>query len=509
MTGAASASAATSDWWDLDWPLRQNLAITTGGTAPDKGYDGYTVRLTLDTATLINDDQLANDCSDLRVLYWDGSAWTVVPYHLIDCDSASSDLRFSLQADISNNSTDDNYYLYYSNPNASAPAPLTPTNVYLWYDDAQTNRVGTGTGTGRSGSSYVHGRMDAWHGTNWDDSTSWNAAGYYEYDTGDNFTSGYRQAVNERDVLIEAELFHTGCYQINMTTGLATRIITSGSGSSESSSNYIAAHRGHNSNCGTGYGNDGDVEENQRTNTAIAGPDPPAVTLNQWRKQALATFGGGTTEVRYWEDDNGWSTLGWPAASVGANVSSSYSTSVTSRGEAGLITAQDSARWRGMLIRRFVEPEPSVALNGGTEVKVPNIAVNHTVDQPTRDPGTVATWQVTATNNGDGSADTVIFEHDLDRYTFFDLDPTAAPGGPLDGSVSIICVTGCPGSEGIAIDTLAFSDDGGATFTYTPSSGAGGAPNGYDANVTDVRVIMQGRLARSESVTLEYKAQLR
>lgn len=35
--------------------------------------------------------------------------------------------------------------------------------------------------------------------------------------------------------------------------------------------------------------------------------------------------------------------------------------------------------------------------------------------------------------------------------------------------------------------TLAYSNNGGATWTYTPSSAAGGAPTGYDRNVTHVR----------------------
>jgi hypothetical protein len=430
-----------------------------------------------------------------------------VPYHLINCDSASSDLRFALQADLANNTTDDNYYLYYANPDAPAPTAVTPTNVYLWYDDAASNRIGTGTQGSRTGSQYVHGRMDDWHGTGWDDSATWNSAGYYEADTGDNFTSGYRRAVNERDVLVEAEFFHTDCYNINMTTGLATRIISSGSGSNESSNHYIAAHRGENSNCGSGYSNDGDVEENDRTNTAVDGPNEPAITLNQWRKQALATFGGSTTEVRFWDDDSSWSEPGWP--SVGANVSSSYTTSVTSRGEAGLVSAQDQFRWRNLVIRRYVEPEPSVAPNGSEGVQPPSLTVTHSVDQPSRDPGAVATWQVAATNSGDGPAARVVFEHELGRYFWFDLDPDGDPGSPLDGSESFRCVSGCPGSGNLAVNNLEFSDDNGATFSYTPSSGAAGAPAGYDGNVTDVRVNMSGRLARGESVTLEYKGQVR
>lgn len=500
---------ATTNWWNLDWPLRQNIQISTGANTPDKGYADYTARLTgLDTASLIADNQLEPDCSDLRVLYWDGSGWSNLAYHLLNCNSASSDLRFAMQADVPASSSDDNYYLYFGNPGAGAAPALSPTNVYLWFDDGASNRIGSGTGAGRTGSQYLHGRTDAWHGTGWDDSATWNAAGYYDFDTGDNFTSGYRRGVDERDVLVEAEFFHTDCYAINMTTGVAARIITSGSGGSENSSHYLAAQRGENSNCsGGGYAGDGDVDENQRANTAVDGPNPAAIIENQWRKQALAVFGGATTNVRYWDNDSAWSNPGYPT--VTTNISNSYTTSVTARGEAGIMTAQDQGRWRNLLIRRYVEPEPTLTEQGGTEVKNPDLTVVHDVDQPGRDPGTVATWQVTASNTGDGPALEVVIEFQLEQFFWFDLDPASDPGGPpLDGSLAMACVSGCPGSGGLSINSVDYSDDGGATFNYIPSSGAGGAPAGYDGNITDVRVTMSGRLARTESVVLEYKGQV-
>ena len=42
--------------------------------------------------------------------------------------------------------------------------------------------------------------------------------------------------------------------------------------------------------------------------------------------------------------------------------------------------------------------------------------------------------------------------------------------------------------------TAEYSDDGGATWTYTPVSGGGGAPAGFDASVTHVRFVMTGTL---------------
>ena len=508
MLGAGAAQAATTDWWDPGWPLRQNLVISTGATVPDKGYTDYTVRFfPLDTATLIADGQLAADCADLRVLFWTGASWVDVPYDLRDCNSANSDLRFAMQSDPGASASDDNYYLYFSNPNASAPATPGPSDVYLWFDDASTNRIGTGSGAGRSGSSYLHGRTDPWHGTGWDDSATWNAGGWYAFNSGDNFTSGYRQAVAERDVLVEAAFFHTGCYPLNMTSGVAARIITTGSGGGQNSNHYIAGQRGDNSSCGAGYGGDGDVIQNQRTTTAIDGPNPGPIVTNQWRQQALAVFGAGTTSVRYWDADTGWSSTGWP--SVTANVSSSYATTVTARGDAGVVIAQDQGRWRDLLVRRYVEPEPGVSANGGVEIQTPTLALTHSVDQPTRLPGERALWTVVVSNSGDGPATDVVFDHDIDEYLYLDLDPQADPGTVLDGSLAVRCVAGCPGSEGLDVATLAFSDDNGATFTYVPSSGAGGAPAGFDGNVTDIRITMTGRLAAGDSVTLEYRGEVR
>ena len=54
--------------------------------------------------------------------------------------------------------------------------------------------------------------------------------------------------------------------------------------------------------------------------------------------------------------------------------------------------------------------------------------------------------------------------------------------------------TGTPPGT-IALITVEYSDDNGTSWVYAPVSGGGGAPAGYDANVTNVRFVMTGTIA--------------
>lgn len=343
---------ASFAWWNSSYADRLPLAVATGANAPSGGYNGYTVSLSLDTASLVGAGEMQADCDDLRVVRYTGNGnWTELPRRVINCNSGSSEVHFQLQADIAASSTDNSYFLYYNHPGAGSPPSVSMTNVYLWWDDASIDRSG----------SYTRGRVDAWHGTGWDDSLTWDAAGYYTFDTGDNFTSGYRRAVNERDVYIEAEFFHTGCYAINMTTGLIVRgQIDSGSGGTESSDRYYASNRGHQASCGGGYGHDGDVLDGSRTSTAVDGANPSAIAVNQWRKQALAVFGTNPSRLRFWDSDTAWASTGFPG-SGNLITSGTDANDHESAGFAGILTAQDQGRIRNVLIRRYTEPEPVVS----------------------------------------------------------------------------------------------------------------------------------------------------
>jgi hypothetical protein len=147
-----------------------------------------------------------------------------------------------------------------------------------------------------------------------------------------------------------------------MVTGVILRgIIAGGSGASETADHYYLSQRAHQAECGGGYPTDGDVFKTERQIVALDGPDPAAVPRSQWRKQALATSGVNPTQITFWDNDLGWPAAGWPAADSQL-VTGADADDYEGAGFAGLWIAQDSGRFRGMLIRRYVDPEPVATL---------------------------------------------------------------------------------------------------------------------------------------------------
>jgi hypothetical protein len=59
-------------------------------------------------------------------------------------------------------------------------------------------------------------------------------------------------------------------------------------------------------------------------------------------------------------------------------------------------------------------------------------------------------------------------------------------------------VTGSIASTGLTLG-VTYSNNNGSTFTYTPVSGGGGAPAGYDANVTHIRFGFTGTLGQTST----------
>lgn len=330
-------------WWDTQWGRRRRVVVTTGPTQPDKGYDGYTVRLTG------VDFSRGTGCDDLRVVVWTDPTWTVLPHHAATC----SDVRFALPAAIADSTQWRDAFVYYDNPAASAPAALAVDDVYRFWDPATTNRS----------ASYARGRMDPWLATGHNETLAYNAAGYYTYDTGDNAQASYRIAVDERDVYVEAEWFHTGCYTFNMQSSVCARgIILSGTGASEQADHYYCTTRAQNPMCSdTDQGiYDGDIVKTDNEIIALQGlVDPPPLVASQWRKQALAVFGAGPTNLRFWDADASWSELAVPPAAA-LQATGTDASDYQGRGFAGIMNAQDIGRFRGLVIRRYVEPEPVV-----------------------------------------------------------------------------------------------------------------------------------------------------
>jgi len=110
----------------------------------------------------------------------------------------------------------------------------------------------------------------------------------------------------------------------------------------------------------------------------------------------------------------------------------------------------------------------------------PNLTVVNLVVPPvTAPPGTDLTYSVTFTNAGSNPAQTLVL-----------IDTVSTNADFKVGSV-----TNTLGTTGLGV-TVAYSNNGGSTWTYVPASGAGGAPAGYDRQVSHVRWTFTGNLSQ-------------
>jgi fibronectin-binding autotransporter adhesin len=128
-------------------------------------------------------------------------------------------------------------------------------------------------------------------------------------------------------------------------------------------------------------------------------------------------------------------------------------------------------------------------------VAAPNLTVNNAVAPSVNPPpGTDLTYTVTVTNNGNGNATSVVV-----------VDTIAAT---LQFKVGSVVNTLPPGVSVL----VAYSSDGGATWTYVPASGACSAPTNYDRCVNRIRWSLQNPLSSSapnNTGTLTFVAQIR
>ena len=68
---------------------------------------------------------------------------------------------------------------------------------------------------------------------------------------------------------------------------------------------------------------------------------------------------------------------------------------------------------------------------------------------------------------------------------------------------------GSPAS-GLSLGTPVYSNNNGTTWVYTPVSGGGGAPAGYDGNVTNWQIPMTGMMnANGANFTINYKVSVK
>ena len=95
-------------------------------------------------------------------------------------------------------------------------------------------------------------------------------------------------------------------------------------------------------------------------------------------------------------------------------------------------------------------------------------------------PGTELSWTVTFTNGGGSGALAVVLQDPVPAFTDFKMGSASASLG----------------STGLTV-VISYSSNGGSTWSYVPVSGGGGAPPGYDRNVTHIRYTFAGTLGQT------------
>ncbi len=114
---------------------------------------------------------------------------------------------------------------------------------------------------------------------------------------------------------------------------------------------------------------------------------------------------------------------------------------------------------------------------------VPNVGLQKSVTPTSASqlvPDANLTYTIAFTNTGTAAAASLVITDPLPANTDFKV-----------GSVSNTL-----GTTGLTI-VVAYSNNGGSTWTHVPASGGGGAPAGYDRNATNIRWTFSGNLSQT------------
>jgi uncharacterized repeat protein (TIGR01451 family) len=130
----------------------------------------------------------------------------------------------------------------------------------------------------------------------------------------------------------------------------------------------------------------------------------------------------------------------------------------------------------------------------------PELSVVKIASTASADPGSTISYTATVSNSSTVAAHNVVVTHQLDAFLSLRLD-TFGPGNHVQFN------DGSPAS-GLTLGAVDYSQDNGATWSYTPVSGGGGAAPGYDSAVTHIRATMAGNMTTATSFSLLYDARL-
>ncbi|HPP86681.1 MAG TPA: hypothetical protein PLM75_02325 [bacterium] len=235
-------------WWNKNYRRRFKLRVTNNNTQNVNVQSGYSVRLDLDTTSLINAGLLRADLRDLRVVRYNAGIYTEL-HRVYMTNEADRGLWFRLQENIAAGNSIENYYVYYANPSAGIP-PADSNQVFLWYDDFSVNSLAT----------YNNGRHLDLHGAGTSFMSYDPVIRALYFDTGDNSDAGIRlNFIDEQNVLIQCDVAVNLTYPNSGTFALSTKYRTD--------NNNVLAH------ISNGVYNSPQIGTDGTRNGAIA--DPP------------------------------------------------------------------------------------------------------------------------------------------------------------------------------------------------------------------------------------------
>jgi len=125
-------------WWDGSWAYYKQITITPADA--EFIANGTTINLTIDTATLIANNKMQEDCDDLRIVFDDTNELNRVfgGYDILSgngCNNAYTNVYFMTVDNITSANT--NYKVYYKNDAASNP-PNKADFVFQIYENCSS-----------------------------------------------------------------------------------------------------------------------------------------------------------------------------------------------------------------------------------------------------------------------------------------------------------------------------------------------------------------------------------
>jgi uncharacterized repeat protein (TIGR01451 family) len=208
------------------------------------------------------------------------------------------------------------------------------------------------------------------------------------------------------------------------------------------------------------------------------------------------TSPAGGTNDKFYADACGWDNnplsgsyrscigpVNYPGGKAGGTISTTYTVKILSTGVTTASTLiLDFSGSSYHYNNDFGQGINSITITALNPL-VPNVTLQKSVTPNTGAqviPDADLTYTIVFTNTGTANASNLVITDPIPANTDFKL-----------GSVTTTL-----GTTGLTV-VIGYSNNGGASFTYTPVSGGGGASPGYDRNVTNINWSFTGNLSQT------------